>query len=96
MKINQSTAKMWSRIGSRATYGLSVLEMAKKYENFMVVTGDTSTSAGLDRFSRDKSQLVMKSIPASSHHPMHSLSLVIPILYETSKLSNPSFLAYLL
>ncbi|MBK69689.1 MAG: transketolase [Legionellales bacterium] len=50
MKISQSTTKMWSRIGSRATYGLSVLEMAKKYENFMVVTGDTSTSAGLDRF----------------------------------------------
>ena len=29
-------------------------------------------------------------------YPIHSLSLVIPILYETLKLSNPSFLAYLL
>jgi transketolase len=52
MKINPSTMKMWSRIGSRAAYGMAVLELGKKYDNLIVLTGDTSTSAGLDRFKK--------------------------------------------
>ncbi len=52
MKINASTMKMWSRIGSRAAYGMAVLELGKKYDNLIVLTGDTSTSAGLDRFKK--------------------------------------------
>ena len=52
MKINDSTLKMWSRIGSRATYGLAILELGGKYDDLIVMTGDTSTSAGLDRFKK--------------------------------------------
>jgi len=52
MKINASTLKMWSRIGSRAAYGMAALELGKKYDDLIVLTGDTSTSAGLDRFKK--------------------------------------------
>ncbi len=52
MKINASTMKMWSRIGSRAAYGMAALERGKKYEDLIILTGDTSTSAGLDRFKK--------------------------------------------
>ena len=52
MKINASTLKMWSRIGSRAAYGMAALELGKKYDDLILLTGDTSTSAGLDRFKK--------------------------------------------
>ena len=52
MKINKSTMKMWSRIGSRAAYGMAALELGKKYDDLIILTGDTSTSAGLDRFKK--------------------------------------------
>ena len=52
MKINESTIKMWSRIGSRATYGMAALALGEKYEDLIILTGDTSTSAGLDRFKK--------------------------------------------
>ena len=52
MKINKSTMKMWSRIGSRAAYGMAALELGKKYDDLILLTGDTSTSAGLDRFKK--------------------------------------------
>ena len=41
---------MLSRIGSRASYGLAALELANVYENLMIISADTSTSAGLQRF----------------------------------------------
>ena len=43
---------MWSRIGSRATFGMAALELGKEYEDLIILTGDTSTSAGLDRFKK--------------------------------------------
>ena len=52
MKINASTMKMWSRIGSRAAYGLAALELGKNNNDLILLTGDTSTSAGLDRFKK--------------------------------------------
>ena len=52
MKIDKSTMKMWSRIGSRAAYGMAALELGKKYDDLILLTGDTSTSAGLDRFKK--------------------------------------------
>ena len=52
MKINSSTLKMWSRIGSRAAYGMAALELGKEYDDLIVISGDTSTSAGLDRFKK--------------------------------------------
>ena len=52
MQITSKSIKTWSAIGSRPTYGLAVMELEKKYENLMVVTGDVSTSAGLDRYRK--------------------------------------------
>ena len=52
MKINESTLKMWSRIGSRAAYGMAALELGKNYSDLILLTADTSTSAGLDRFKK--------------------------------------------
>ena len=53
MKLNPSTIKMWSRIGSRASFGMSALELGKIHENLIIISGDTSTSAGLDRFKNN-------------------------------------------
>ena len=52
MEINNRNIKTWSTIGSRATFGMAVLDIAKKNENLMVLTCDVSTSAGLDRFKK--------------------------------------------
>jgi transketolase len=52
MKISEKNIKTWSRIGSRATFGMTALELGKTIEDLMVLTADTSTSAGLDRFKR--------------------------------------------
>ena len=52
MELKKSQIKMWSRLGTRAAYGLGILELSKKIDNLMVLTGDTSTSAGLDRFKK--------------------------------------------
>jgi len=41
---------MWSRIGPRAAFGLAALELGKSIDDLIILTGDTSTSAGLDRF----------------------------------------------
>ena len=37
----------------RATFGLIVLELAKKYPELILTTSDVSTSAGLDRFKNN-------------------------------------------
>ena len=52
MEINEKNIKIWSTIGSRATFGLVALDLAKKIENLMILTGDVSTSAGLDRYRK--------------------------------------------
>ena len=50
MNINKASMKMWSRIGPRAAFGLAALELGKSIDDLIILTGDTSTSAGLDRF----------------------------------------------
>ena len=52
MLINERNIKIWSTIGSRATFGIAALELAKKIDNLMVLTCDVSTSAGLDRYRK--------------------------------------------
>ena len=52
MNITDRNIKMWSTIGSRATFGLAALELVKEVDNLMVLTCDVSTSAGLDRFRK--------------------------------------------
>ena len=50
MIINEAMIKMWSRIGSRATFGIAALELGNLVDDLIILTGDTSTSAGLQRF----------------------------------------------
>ena len=52
MDINEKSIKIWSTIGSRATLGISALDLAKEIDNLMILTCDVSTSAGLDRFRK--------------------------------------------
>ncbi len=52
MEINEKNIKLWSSIGPRATFGLSMIEMVKKYKDLLILTCDVSTSAGLDRFRK--------------------------------------------
>ena len=52
MVVNERNIKIWSTIGSRATFGITALELAKEIDNLMVLTCDVSTSAGLDRYRK--------------------------------------------
>lgn len=52
MVINEANMKMWSRIGSRATFGIAAVELGKTLDNLMILTADLSTSAGLERFKK--------------------------------------------
>ena len=56
MELNSKNIEIWSRIGARATFGMVLLELEKKFPNLMVLAADTSTSAGLDRFRKNVSQ----------------------------------------
>ena len=37
MEVNERNIKMWSTIGSRATFGMGALDLAKKIDNLMVL-----------------------------------------------------------
>ncbi|MBC7906142.1 MAG: transketolase [Rhodospirillaceae bacterium] len=52
MELNERNTGMWSKIGSRATFGLVMADLGKTVDDLMVLTADTSTSAGLDRFKK--------------------------------------------
>lgn len=52
MKITEANLKLWSTIGSRATFGMAALALGEIIDELMILTGDTSTSAGLDRFKK--------------------------------------------
>lgn len=52
MIIDKKKINLWSKMGSRATFGLSLMDIVKEIEDLMIVTCDVSTSAGLDRFKR--------------------------------------------
>ena len=52
MIIDNNKIKLWSSIGSRATFGLISLELIKNNDKLMIVTADVSTSAGLDRYKK--------------------------------------------
>ena len=59
MKLNDSQIALFSKIGQRATFGLSTYEIAKKNSNLIVLTSDVSTSAGLDRLKSNlKNQFI--------------------------------------
>ncbi len=52
MIITKANIKLWSAVGPRATFGLAALELGNEVGDLMILTGDTSTSAGLDRFKK--------------------------------------------
>lgn len=52
MIVNEKNIKVWSTIGSRATFGMVALDLAERVENLIILTCDVSTSAGLDRFRK--------------------------------------------
>ena len=52
MIYTERNINLWRSVGQRATYGLSIMELAKLDDKLVIVTSDTSTSAGLDRFKR--------------------------------------------
>ena len=52
MKITGKNIKTWSIIGSRPTFGQVLFELVKQEDDIMVVTGDVSSSAGLERFRK--------------------------------------------
>ena len=54
MIIDQKKIKTWSLIGSRATFGMALLDMSQEMKDLIVLSGDVSTSAGLDRFRKLK------------------------------------------
>ena len=50
--LNKNNFKIWSRLGMRATFGVAALELVNSVDKLMILTGDVSTSAGLDRFRK--------------------------------------------
>ena len=48
--------KILSVIGQRAALGISLFEIEKDFDNLIVLSADTSTSAGLDKFRKIKPQ----------------------------------------
>lgn len=52
MKFEDRNIDLWSKIGSRATFGTCLLEIQKEFNKLQIVTSDVSTSAGLDRFKK--------------------------------------------
>lgn len=50
IEIKKSKVKLWSRIGSRATLGQALLEVAKERDDFYVMSADLAQSSGLVRF----------------------------------------------
>ncbi len=50
IEIKKSKAKLWSRLGARATLGQALLEVAKERDDFYVMSADLAQSSGLVRF----------------------------------------------
>lgn len=53
IEITRAKAKLWSRLGSRATYGQAILEMAKQRDDFYVMSADLCQSSGLVKFREE-------------------------------------------
>lgn len=53
IEITKRDAKLWSRLGARATYGQAILEMARQRDNFYVMSADLCQSSGLFKFREE-------------------------------------------
>jgi transketolase len=52
LEFSPANIKRWSRVGSRATFGLVALDLGEAIDDLIILTSDVSTSAGLDRFRK--------------------------------------------
>jgi transketolase len=50
--IKPAQIRMYAKMGSRASFGLACVDLAKEIDNLMVLTADVSTSAGLERYRK--------------------------------------------
>lgn len=53
IQISKRDAKLWSRLGARATYGQAILEMARQRDDFYVMSADLCQSSGLFKFREE-------------------------------------------
>lgn len=49
-EITPANARVWSRMGARATFGQAILSIADETPDLMVLSADLGNSSGLDRF----------------------------------------------
>ena len=49
MEINSRSVRSWVRMGPRAVYGLTMMEIIEKYPDVYVLSGDLARSSGLGR-----------------------------------------------
>ena len=54
MEISRKNARMWSRMGPRATYGLVLLDLINRNDKIYALSGDLGGSSGLSRLMSEK------------------------------------------
>ena len=50
MELTKSKARLWSKLGSRAVFGMALLDLAESGVDFYAMSGDLVRSSGLSRF----------------------------------------------
>ncbi|WP_404882651.1 transketolase family protein [Kosakonia cowanii] len=51
IEFKPATIRSWSMLGSRGTFGMTLLELAHEDPRIVALSGDLCKSSGLDRFS---------------------------------------------
>ena len=52
IEIKKANARLWSRLGSRAAFGMAINELAKERKDFYVMSADLCSSSGLGQFAK--------------------------------------------
>ncbi len=53
IEVKKNKAKLWSRLGARATFGQAILEIARERNDFYVMSADLCQSSGLTKFREE-------------------------------------------
>lgn len=53
IEIKNNKAKLWSRLGARATFGQAILEVARERSDFYAMSADLCQSSGLTKFREE-------------------------------------------
>lgn len=61
IQITKRDARIWSRMGARATYGMAITEMARQRDDFYVMSADLCQSSGLFKFREEFPDRVINS-----------------------------------